>query len=631
MLRTITNLLAFALTSLLPLPLLDCCYHYYWCQQQLQIRLRVFDWWFFVRVALEYDLGLARSYMAGEWVCEHDTLYADGLRQLFLLFVDNRDVPNGQGMKVTRLLTSWVGYTCRLTKPVQRLARTTSFHSTVLLPTLPQNASVSLFLIAITVAAAHSDATVLQHTTDQLCEAHYDLSNALFTTFLDTELLMYSSAIYDATLSAPAAAASATLAIIAEQCNCSCSSSNMYCTLTLLYMLSRTPCSLAHLQSTTSTNTNNNSTNSSSSSSSSSASTTAITAAQAAVLVADRDALVLSGTLEEAQFRKVDTLIARARLQKHHKLLDIGFGWGGVALRAAQTVGCRVWGITLSKEQKTLAEERHTWSAVAVVFKVHASATAMAARQHYTSSTHALTAHFVLLDYYCYYSTTAIATSYTDVSPLSAPKSHYKCATFTTATLTTNILIQIEALTTSALLTHGHTHRKCTTNYGNMSQVAAAGLSHLMTFELVDYRVFAKQHPGEFDRIISCEMIEAVGHNYLPSYFAAVERLLAPDGVFVMEKFRKVVRCEVAECCFRCSTRCVSVEYRGALDTARGWAITTPESRYEEYLRSTDFINTIIFPGRHQYRYDTASFKGALHLHQMVSQRSSTAASATPS
>jgi hypothetical protein len=76
-----------------------------------QIRLRVFDWWFFVRVALEYDLGLARSYMAGEWVCEHDTVYADGLRQLFLLFVDNRDVPNGQGMKVTRLLTSWVGYT----------------------------------------------------------------------------------------------------------------------------------------------------------------------------------------------------------------------------------------------------------------------------------------------------------------------------------------------------------------------------------------------------------------------------------------------------------------------------------------------------------------------------------------
>jgi cyclopropane fatty-acyl-phospholipid synthase-like methyltransferase len=47
--------------------------------------------------------------------------------------------------------------------------------------------------------------------------------------------------------------------------------------------------------------------------------------------------------------------------------------------------------------------------------------------------------------------------------------------------------------------------------HSHFEQVAAAGLSHLMTFELVDYRVFAQQHPGEFDR------------------------LLATDGVFVME------------------------------------------------------------------------------------------------
>ena len=40
---------------------------------RLQVRMRVFDWWFFVRVALEYDLGLARSYMAGEWAIENDT------------------------------------------------------------------------------------------------------------------------------------------------------------------------------------------------------------------------------------------------------------------------------------------------------------------------------------------------------------------------------------------------------------------------------------------------------------------------------------------------------------------------------------------------------------------------------
>lgn len=43
--------------------------------------------------------------------------------------------------------------------------------------------------------------------------------------------------------------------------------------------------------------------------------------------------LVLSGTLEKAQERKADALIARARLSKHHRLLDIGFGWGGISIR----------------------------------------------------------------------------------------------------------------------------------------------------------------------------------------------------------------------------------------------------------------------------------------------------------
>lgn len=41
-------------------------------------------------------------------------------------------------------------------------------------------------------------------------------------------------------------------------------------------------------------------------------------------------------------------------------------------------------------------------------------------------------------------------------------------------------------------------------------QVIARGLQKLVTFELVDYRDFAKQHPGEFDRIISCEMVRAI-------------------------------------------------------------------------------------------------------------------------
>jgi len=198
--------------------------------------------------------------------------------------------------------------------------------------------------------------------------AHYDLSNDLFTTFLDKETLMYSSAIYDA-VKAPTG----------------------------------------------------------------------------------RSGLVFRGTLEEAQWRKLDTLLDRAQVEPGMTFLDIGFGWGGLSIHAAKKYGCRVTGITLSVEQKALAENR----------------------------------------------------------------------------------------------------------------VKKEGLGHLINFEVCDYRTFARrpENRGKFDRVLSCEMIEAVGHEHLGEFFWAVEQVLSPNGVLVME------------------------------------AITTPEQRYETYRKSTDFINTIIFPG----------------------------------
>jgi len=157
------------------------------------------------------------------------------------------------------------------------------------------------------------------------------------------------------------------------------------------------------------------------------------------------------GTLEEAQWRKLNTLLDRAQVRPGQKLLDIGFGWGGLSLHAARKYGCRVTGITLSVEQTALARQR----------------------------------------------------------------------------------------------------------------VEAEGLGHLIDFEVVDYRTFARrgENSGRFDLVLSCEMIEAVGHEHLGDFFGAVERVLAEDGVLVME------------------------------------AITTPEARYETYRRTTDFINTIVFPG----------------------------------
>jgi len=64
-------------------------------------------------------------------------------------------------------------------------------------------------------------------------------------------------------------------------------------------------------------------------------------------------------SLESAQSRKIDFLLSRLEpLNSSHTLLDIGFGWGGICIRAAEKYGCRVTGITLSIEQKAFAEER---------------------------------------------------------------------------------------------------------------------------------------------------------------------------------------------------------------------------------------------------------------------------------
>jgi cyclopropane-fatty-acyl-phospholipid synthase len=62
--------------------------------------------------------------------------------------------------------------------------------------------------------------------------------------------------------------------------------------------------------------------------------------------------------LESAQNRKIQALIDKARIEPHHHILDIGCGWGDLAINAAKTTGCRVTGLTLAAEQKALAEQR---------------------------------------------------------------------------------------------------------------------------------------------------------------------------------------------------------------------------------------------------------------------------------
>ena len=89
------------------------------------------------------------------------------------------------------------------------------------------------------------------------------------------------------------------------------------------------------------------------------------------------------------------------------------------------------------------------------------------------------------------------------------------------------------------------------------ARVKAAGLDDRIEVLVRDYR----QMQGRFDRIVSIEMIEAVGYDGLPEYFSNLDRLLAPGGVIGIQ------------------------------------AITVPDQRLERYRRGTDWIREYIFPG----------------------------------
>ena len=63
-------------------------------------------------------------------------------------------------------------------------------------------------------------------------------------------------------------------------------------------------------------------------------------------------------TLFEAQKSKYNKIANLLELKPEHKLLEIGFGWGGFAEYAAKEYGCKVTGLTLSKEQLNFAREK---------------------------------------------------------------------------------------------------------------------------------------------------------------------------------------------------------------------------------------------------------------------------------
>lgn len=87
--------------------------------------------------------------------------------------------------------------------------------------------------------------------------------------------------------------------------------------------------------------------------------------------------------------------------------------------------------------------------------------------------------------------------------------------------------------------------------------ISEKNLESHVTLLKKDYR----ELDGRYDRLVSIEMIEAVGHEYLPGFFKKCNDLLKDDGVMLIQ------------------------------------AITIADQRYEHYLKESDFIQQYIFPG----------------------------------
>ncbi|KAE8662335.1 putative LRR receptor-like serine/threonine-protein kinase [Hibiscus syriacus] len=125
--------------------------------------------------------------------------------------------------------------------------------------------------------------------------------------------------------------------------------------------------------------------------------------------------------LDVAQRRKISSLIEKTRIEKWHQVLDIGCGWGSLAIETVKRTGCKYTGITLSEQQLKYAQEK----------------------------------------------------------------------------------------------------------------VKEAGLEDNIKILLCDYRQLPKEH--QFDRIISVEMVEHVGEEYIEEFYRCCDQLLKEDGLFVLQ------------------------------------------------------------------------------------------------
>jgi cyclopropane-fatty-acyl-phospholipid synthase len=114
------------------------------------------------------------------------------------------------------------------------------------------------------------------------------------------------------------------------------------------------------------------------------------------------------------------------------------------------------------------------------------------------------------------------------------------------------------------------------------ARIQQAGLGDRVSVEYRDFRDMT----GRFDKLVSIEMMEALGHRYQPAFCAAIDRLLRPDGLVALQ------------------------------------FITVPDERYDQLRQGVDFIQKHIFPGSLLLSLDRInrlfSRHGGRQLHHLV-------------
>lgn len=206
-------------------------------------------------------------------------------------------------------------------------------------------------------------------------------------------------------------------------------------------------------------------------------------------------------------------MIDAAGLCAGDEVLEVGCGWGAFAIRAAQRTGCRVTGLTLSKEQLAEASAR-----------VAAAGLGGRVTLLFCDYRDVPGAGSWLMNGHRRVSSLQVA----GVVGLSHRYQHRQVPKDQHVAAKPCPALDVLKHAWCRHLNHGHAFRCDATCMQRLHHLGAVRSLYLLC-------VFCAAGEARFDKVVSIEMIEAVGHENLPAYFGTIGRLLKPGGRAVLQ------------------------------------------------------------------------------------------------